>query len=412
MSANDPYGPPPGPWGQGGSAPGPSGPGQPYAYPPPPPAQAPGSGYAFGPFAPPGGGAGPPTTPTPGAPPPTGGRGRLLIVLGVVALALILVGVGAAVLVRNRAPGAGPGPVPSTNSGPGSSSAPPSSAPPAALASDAVRGYLEALAAGDADAALAYASAAVQPGPYMTDQVLAASVKRAPITAIDVPVVDDSAAIAVAARYVMGKTPVTAEYGVQQVGGVWKLSAVAKTVDLGLVRPPSLPIRINGVTVKSDFVDLLPGAYAFTAASPLLTLGDKAVILIKDPNDYANVLDLRLGLSANGRKTVVGLAKKSYGGCLQARVAKPKNCPFAWNDTTYRYRSGSVRWRQSGSDPFTKAKTDLSESSASVVIPLKLRISGPCTYRGSSGTCTGTVTGTGVASVRLNKSKLSVSWVR
>ena len=48
--------------------------------------------------------------------------------------------------------------------------------------------------------------------------------------------------------------------------------------------------------------DVLPGAYAFTTASPNLTLGSKAVVTVKHPNDYANVLDLRVGLSAAGNK--------------------------------------------------------------------------------------------------------------
>ena len=68
------------------------------------------------------------------------------------------------------------------------------------------------------------------------------------------------------ASYRLGKTPVTADYGVQQVGGAWKLTAVNKTLDLGLVRSPSIPMLINGVQVTSDFVDVLPGTYAFTTA--------------------------------------------------------------------------------------------------------------------------------------------------
>ena len=41
---------------------------------------------------------------------------------------------------------------------------------------------------------------------------------------------------------------------------------MSKTLDLGLVRSPSIPMLINGVQVNSDFVDLLPGSYAFTTA--------------------------------------------------------------------------------------------------------------------------------------------------
>ena len=272
-------------------------------------------------------------------------------------------------------------------------------------------GYLNALAAGDADGALAYAAAAVPAGPFMTDQVLAESVKRAPITQVDVPTVTDPTATTVTARYTLGKTPVTVDYGVQQVGGAWKLTAVNKTLDLGLVRSPSFPLLINGVKVTSDFVDVLPGTYAFTTASPNLTLGANAVITVKHPNDYANVLDLRVGLSAAGRKTVVTLAKQSYAACLKSRNTRPKNCPFRWTDPSARYRQGSVRWRQKGADPFAKPTVAVLDRAARIGIPLRVSVSGPCTFSGGTGTCSGNVTGRGVASIRLDKERWYVVWL-
>ena len=125
----------------------------------------------------------------------------------------------------------------------------------------------------------------------MTDKVLAESLKRAPITDIDVPVVEDQQATTVPTTYRLGKTAVSTSYDVEKVSGAWKLAAVSKTLDLGLVRSPSIPMLINGVPVNSDFVDLLPGSYAFTTASPNLTYGSRNVVVIKDPKDYANVLD-------------------------------------------------------------------------------------------------------------------------
>jgi hypothetical protein len=412
MSSDNPYGPAqPGPWGQGPA----SGP-PPHGYPTPPasPAQPPGAtdaGYAFGPFAPPPTPEPQPTAPGPYAAPPPRGRSRGLIVLGVIALALVLVGVMTAVLVRSRSAAApSPSPIQTSAGGPAPSATP--SAPPAgSLASDAVAGYLNALAAGDADRALAYAVGSVPAGPFMTDKVLAESVKRAPITQINVPEVSDPLASTVTASYRIGKTPVTVNYGVQQVGGAWKLTAVYKTLDLGLVRIPSIPILLNGVKVTSDFVDVLPGSYAFTTESPLLTLGSKAVMVIRHPNDYANVLDLRVGLSDAGRKTVVNLARQRYNACLKTRVPRPANCPFSWTNPQYRFRANAARWRQVGADPFAKPEVTVLERSARVTIPLRVRISGPCTFNGTSGTCTGNVTGTGVAAVQLDQKQLKAVWL-
>jgi hypothetical protein len=428
MSSDNPYQAQPGPYGQGGQGAPPPGP---YGYPeqntPPGPAS-----YTFGPFAPqqdptlgvsvgvppeldtaPG-----PVEPAPGPVPgptqqPAGPRrrNRTFLVLGVVALALILVVVIAALLLwrsqRIVAPRPGPSQAPAT----AASSAPSSAPPAAALASDAVIGYLNALAAGDAAAALSYSADPVKPGPFLTDKVLASSIKRAPLQAITVPQVTDQQATSVAATYRLGKTEVTTSYKVVKASGEWKLAAVSKTIDLGLVRSASIPMLINGVKVNSDYVDLLPGSYAFTTASPHLTYGSRNVVTITDPNGYANVFDLRASLSERGRKTVIDLANRSYDGCLRTKVPRPRNCPFSWTNPVYRFRGGSATWRQIGTDPFRTPKVQLVGSSARLRIPLRVRISGPCTFSGTSGTCRGRVTGEGLAAIRLDRDKLSVVWL-
>jgi hypothetical protein len=414
MSSDNPYQGQPGPYGQGDQESPPPGP---YGYPQstPPSGDA---GYAFGPFAPQQGtgpgAAGPPPGPIPGPTPQPAEprRGRLWIIFGVVALALILIGVTAALVVWRTEPTVQSQPAPTQVPGrtPASS---PTSAPPAALASDAVSGYLNALAAGDATTALSYSADPVQPGPFMTNKVLAESIKRAPLTAIEVPEVTDQQATTVSATYRLGKTEVSTSYDVVNSSGTWKLATVHKTIDLGLVRSPSIPMRINGVRVNSDLVDLLPGSYAFTAGSPNLTYGSKNVVTITDPKGYSNVLDLRPSLSDRGRKTVRNLAKTSFNACLRTRVPEPRNCPFAWNNPTYRFRSGSVTWRRTGPDPFAKPRVELSGRSARVHIQLRVRIAGPCLYQGRSGyTCTGSYTGEGLASIRLDREKLSVVWLR
>jgi hypothetical protein len=418
MSSNNPYEGQPGPYGQGGQGGPPPGP---YGYPQQntPPGQD--GGYAFGPFAPqqspaPGPVGPPPAGPMSGPTPQPGGprrRGRGLIILGVVALALILVVVSTALLLWQNQRVVDPQPVPSRVPSGTASSAPPTSAPPpAALASDAVAGYLDALAAGDAAAALSYSADPVKPGPFLTDKVLAESIKRAPLTAIAVPEVTDQQASSVSATYRLGKTEVNTSYQVVKVSGAWKLAAVSKTIDLGLVRSPSIPMLINGVEVNSDNVDLLPGSYAFTTASPHLTYGSKNVLVITDPNAYANILDLRASLSDRGRKTMISMANRSYDACLRTKVARPRNCPFAWTNSIYRFRNGSVTWRQLGSDPFRKPKVQLSGPAAQVDIRLGVRISGPCVYRGTSYlSCTGRVTGRGLAAIRLDRKKLAVVWL-
>ena len=53
----------------------------------------------------------------------------------------------------------------------------------------------------------------------------------------------------------------------------------------------------------------------------------------------------------------------------------------------------------------------LSGTQARVQIPLNLKLSGSCSYQGRSGNCSGTLTGTSVAVVKVTTSRLKVKWL-
>ena len=313
MSSNNPYGgPPQGPYGQGGGTgpggppqgpygqnPGPYGPGTPnpmgpppghpgqppYGYPQQPPPGPPTPGgpvYGFGPFAGPGGQPTPGYEPgSPGGPAPYGPgqpmpapppeekkrRGKVLIIVGALVLALIVGAIAVALLTRNEPTVTQP-PAASQNPSGAATTAPPTSAPPAAKASDAVVGYLEALAAGNVAGALSYA---VDPVPRAVAHRTGAGrvPRRAPLTGIEVPPVDDEQAT-VTAAYTLGKTAV--DFDVVKVGDDWKLVEVVKRVDVGLSRQ-SVPMVVNGVKVSGNTVKVLPGSYAFSTGLSTLSYG-------------------------------------------------------------------------------------------------------------------------------------------
>ena len=246
----DPYGGPHAdPYGQG-MQPGAGGqPGQP---------EPPANGYPFGPFAPDQGAAGPfaeSWDPTAGqqdeyfAQPPAGpqpGRGRrTLLIVGISALALVILGIGSAIVAINLLQAR------NTERRSGATTGPSSSAPPAAGArpSDAVFGYLTALASGDAQEALAYGQSQPTESSLLTDKALATALKDAPLTAIEVPHVDGHNEAAVEASYKLGKRSVTETFDVVKQQDAWKLRRVAAEVDLGLVRSGAVPLLINGAQI-------------------------------------------------------------------------------------------------------------------------------------------------------------------
>ncbi len=164
----------------------------------------------------------------------------------------------------------------------------------------------------------------------------------------------------------------TVDYGVQQVGGVWKLTAVHKTLDLGLVRSPSFPLLINGVKVTSDFVDVLPGTYAFTTASPNLTLGVQG----GDHGQAPQRLRQRAGPA--GRTECRRAQDRGHPGQeeLQRVPEEPdhpaQELPVPLDRPSARYRQGSVRWRQKGADPFAKPTVAVIDRAARIGIPLRV----------------------------------------
>jgi hypothetical protein len=420
MSSNSPYGGPP--WtGQGSAGPAPEQSPEPYGYPPQPGPGGPstGSGYSFGPFtpdpqgpqpgpygSPPGGyGAGPVQ---PG-PPPSGGKGKILIIVGAAALAVILMAVLAIVVATQGRPAANP----SGNAGtqgqqtdPSQSSAPQNTPRP----SDAVTAYLQALAAGDAVAALSYAADPAPTGRLLTNEVLAESRERAPMTEIQVPVVEDQSAKSVSATYRLGDSTVSESFDVVKVGDSWKLSRAVKDIDLSFIVDGSVPVKINGVKVTESSVAVLPGSYAFTTGLPYVGYGSKNVVLVKSPYVEADTYRIQSQLTKSGKKAVVSATKKSYNKCLDAHSLNPKNCPMNF-DSKYKYDKSTITWRQAGGDPFRKSEVTFSGTQARIEIKLNMKLSGSCTYQGRSGNCSGTLTGTSVAVVKATEKPLNVKWL-
>ena len=445
MSSNNPYSPQ---WDEGGSQPpmpgqGPNvgpGPGQqpsPYRYPQQPPVgypQQPPAGYpqqptagrpsgaseySFGPFAPeqqqsgwgggpqPGQYGGPPRAydpaPTRQAQKQPKNRTKILIIIGAAALAVILVAVAVIVATRDK-PSADP--QGGQNPGGQQSGAPQNTPRP----SDAVSAYLQALAAGDATAALSYSADPAPTGPLLTNEVLAESRNRMQLTGIDVPVVDDQNVKSVSATYTLGSSVVNETFDVVKVSGTWKLSRAVKDLDLAFIVDGPVPVKINGVKVTEESVAVLPGSYAFTTGLPYVSFGSKNVVLVRSPYVDADTYNIQSQLTGAGKKATISAAKKSFSKCLKAHSLTPKNCPQKFK-SKYSYNKSSITWRQAGKDPFRKPSVTFSGTRARVQVPIDLKLSGSCSYQGRSGNCSGSLTGTSVAVIKVTAKPLKVKWL-
>ena len=413
MSENPAGGPPPGRYGQAPQS-------DPWNQ-----SEAPSGagGYAFGPLAPgaeqsdgpyPSSSAQPPAgypNAYSGLPPtdPKSPRNRPgLIIAGVALLALFLLGVGtAAVLITVRQ---------ASTTQDGSTNDPASADSPTMAAavgpSGAVFGYLTALSSADAGSALSYGATKPAESSMLTDKILADASKRAPLTSIDVPAVEDQSPASVRASYKIGKTPVSETFTVVKQGEEWKLERVAADVELGLVRSGSVPLLINGTKVSKGAVSLFPGSYTFTTGLDYVDYGTKPTILIKTPSAFPNTTELAIRVNGKGKSAAVTAARKSYAKCLKSDDPAPSKCPNRWTSNDASWRKGTVDWEQRGSDPFKKAKVITSGVQAQVHIPLRVELSGTCTQGGRTGRCLGaTITGTSIAMTSLSTNSPKIRWL-
>ncbi len=339
VGSQPPYGqtPPPGSFGQTFPAvaqpygSGPSGP-TPPAYGAASPGSAPQPG-PYGTASPPvSGGPQPPRgAPLPGGPQPTGPGGQpvfrptgpagpagpagpskpksktpLFIGLGAGALVLIV----AVVLIANSLRGgggilAGPTPTPS----------------PSVRAKTAAEAYLKAISEGRAADALALLSSTPTDASLLTNEVLADSLKRAPITEIVVsdPGPDSSGWFDVPVSYKLGDQAVTDTYKITTYSGSKLISGTAN-----LSMPYSakgLDTTVNGVKPTSDYPEVFPGSYQFGTTQKYFTFGDSATVLVKNSDDTSSSSSsITPTLDAEGTKIFREKIVAAADACLASKA--------------------------------------------------------------------------------------------
>lgn len=280
-----------------------------------------------------------PAPPYPGAPPPAAGapqkprRSRLplLLALGSGAVVLALIAVFALTGANRQSADTIP-------SG-GDSSA----GPQAADAASAVRGYLQALAEGDAATALGYAAKPPTDTSLLTDEILAASLRDAPIAGIDVAAGSGgSDNDSVQATYRLGDQPVTATFLATRVGSQWRLPQVALTIRRTTL--PWVALTIDGQPVTADYLQLFPGSYVVGSSDDRIEI-NHPTLLVTSPGARPDTGAMSIGLSTKGRAAVHTAAQRALRSCLKKRSLSPAGCGFGVRlRSGYRANTATIRW--------------------------------------------------------------------
>ncbi|MCW2497856.1 hypothetical protein [Jatrophihabitans sp.] len=191
----------------------------------------------------------------------------------------------------------------------------------------AVRGYLKAVARGDASAALGYGRLPAGGTPFLTAAVLHQQLQIAPLR--DVTVVSTSThgstakvTYSYSLDFSSGEVRISDTVGVVKEGGRWVLSRVAATPDLTMTQA-SDRASLAGVAVPTGRTALFPGAIPITFDTPYLRLTlDTEQLRLSD----TSTADLTVELTGTGNSHFKSALSAALAACASGASAVV-SCP-------------------------------------------------------------------------------------
>lgn len=258
-----------------------------------------------------------------------------------------------------------------------------------------VETYYAALAAGDAEGALATAAATPAESSLLTAEVLTSAQAAGGIRDVRVgeATIDNDAGQrtigqtgSVAVAYAVGETPVDIDLQVSRVGDQWKVATATSQVDLG----GGEALRsVNGQPAAAAVVELFPGTYTVAPASALVALAEPQLVVAAPDPAGAEMRTWAGGqpaLSDEGRQAVLAAAQTSLEGCLAQRSLTPEGCPIAVDaGPDIQVQTSTIRYTLVGS-PWEAARLNLeSDTRVSGILDLSYRIQASATSGGVAG---------------------------
>lgn len=322
----------------------------------------------------------------------------MVVVAGV--LAVVLGVIGGTFVASGRG---GPQPTPSPT---------PTTADPAA----AVRGFLEAVAKGDAAAALSYSQTQPADTSFITNEVLTTALAANPITEVNVPpqpsTQDESTSVE--ASYKIGTERVTESYDVNLVEGAYKLEEVGSSLDVSSQRSENVQMILAGREVDSDTVILLPGAYEVTSGLTFIDWGADHTVLVKAPGAFVSASNLDLSINEAGVAAYLAAVTSSLSSCVKIKKVNPNGCPFAYTSTSYTIDPKTISWTLT-EDPLVdkNPRLDYDDDTVavlSVTLRLRFKAKGRTTYDQKTTAIDTTVSDSGEATADLTGSTVKITW--
>lgn len=211
-------------------------------------------------------------------------------------------------------------------------------------AGDAVKGYLEALARGDAETALSYGSD--QPGSkeFLTDEILKKQIAHWPIT--DIKILGDSGALS------FGQVHVSAKFGenisdvtlsTKRSGKEWKIDQAAIKIDTvsSVDNKAFETLTFFGTAVGKSPAYVFPGWVNAGSTNANVAVKLKKPYLL-DSLSTGSFGSLDFELSDSGQSAIMSAISAQLTQCTRSAQLAPPGCPQRARD--YDLVDGTVVW--------------------------------------------------------------------
>ena len=260
----------------------------------------------------------------------------------------------------------------------------------------AVRGYLEALARGDAAAALSYGAPLPADGGFLTEEVLDRQLARAPITGItihDEATSGPRSRVHASAKF--GDIVSDATLSLSETGDGWKLDAAAIEIHRGGALGADAPARsltLFGRPLTAAATYVFPGAQDWGTDNDYLQVSAAPILLDGLGALGFDVSELDFRLSDRGRQAAGAALTAALQSCAESRSPAPPGCPQHIEDPDV--APDTVYWRIPDAAPVRAEGL----SGHSTRVPFSGELEFTADYRTrsdipSSATVTTTVTG-------------------
>jgi hypothetical protein len=217
-------------------------------------------------------------------------------------------------------------------------------------AGDVVKGYLEALARGDAEAALSYSDD--QPGSkdLLTDDILKKQIAKWPIT--DIRILNDDSSASVIG---MAQVHVTATFGtktsdatldLKKNNGKWRLGVAAIKLSAtpgGSTNEAAQTMTIFDKPAGEGTLYVFPGYLDVGSSNEYLDVKMQDPLLLEQLSSYSSPwLQTDITLNDAGKKAIMDELNSDLAACRQSHSASPPApCPVQLLDS---YGSSFVTW--------------------------------------------------------------------